>query len=138
MLGSLLFVGRTKGSKPYVDTTDRPAVLDCAERLKTRDITGAIIIAGELAAQVIEGEHDELTIARQDCQPACIETGAKLVLSEDIGKRRFKDWSLVYSGTTDYVQMRIKALLDDGLDEGERNQIAKDLIQIMVEFADDA
>lgn len=100
-----------------------------------RGLTGALLFTGEHFAQVLEG-----TAASIDQMMAQVTTDVRhdeiiMIAREPIVTRRFGEWSMAYSGPSQFVARHVTRLLN-GPALPEQNRSAEWLNDLMWEFAE--
>jgi hypothetical protein len=104
------------------------------ERNAAIGVTGALILARNHFAQVLEGKSsaiDELMLSiRKDRR----HTDINVVDVAELPERQFPEWTMAYSGPSTYVSRRISPLLP-ALQEAKRRQATvRNLLALMQEL----
>ena len=132
---SLLYLSRSTIPAAAADEGVAAIVATSHARNPGLGLTGALLFTGEYFAQVIEGQAtavDQLmaSVARDDRHDDMI-----VVAREPIAARRFGDWSMAYSGPSQFVARHVTRLLADP-SSLELGRSAQWLNELLWEFAE--
>jgi len=75
-------------------------------------ITGGLVLARDLLAEIIEGEAEAIERSLRRTMAANHHAGVTIVDSLTTRARAFEGWTLLYEGPASYVSGPIRALLD--------------------------
>lgn len=132
---SLLYVSRSMLPPERAATEIDRIVAGSRARNPDLDITGALLFTGEHFAQVLEGPVvavDRLmAIVARDTRHAEI----RIVAREPIARRRFGQWSMAYSGPSQFVARHVTRLLE-GATAPVQSRSAEWLNDLLWEFAE--
>lgn len=134
-LSSLLYLSRSLMLRGDADQNVDDIVTTSRKWNPQRGLTGALLFTGEHFAQVLEG-----TDASIDGLMARVTTDARhdqiiVVAREQIVTRRFGEWSMAYSGPSQFVARHVTQLLN-GPTVPDQNRSAAWLNDLMWEFAE--
>lgn len=132
---SFLYVSRSTLSPRTAAPTVEQIVAGSRARNAALGLTGALLFTGEYFAQVLEGEAASVDalmhrIARDPRHEQII-----IVAREPIAIRRFIDWSMAYSGPSQFVARHVTRLLDSH-ESPMQNRSAEWLNDLLWEFAE--
>lgn len=132
---SLLYLSRSTIPAAAADEGVAAIVATSHARNPVLGLTGALLFTGEYFAQVIEGKAaavDHLMgIVANDAR----HDGIIVVAREPIAARRFGDWSMAYSGPSQFVAQHVTRLLA-GPSPREPGRSARWLNELLWEFAE--
>lgn len=132
---SLLYVSRSTLSPEAAPGAVQALVATSRARNPCAGLTGALLFTGEHFAQVLEGPPaavDDL-MARVARDPR--HTEIITVARKRITVRRFGNWSMAYSGPSQFVSRHVTRLLEDPRSPGQ-GRSAKWLKDLLWEFAE--
>ena len=132
---SLLYVGRCT-ALPKAAAGNVEAIVSTARaRNPGLGLTGALLFTGEYFAQVLEGMVASVgqLMARVAQDPR--HNMVMVVAREPIVARRFANWSMAYSGPSQFVARHVSRLLVDPI-LTEQRRSADWLNQLLYEFAE--
>ena len=109
-LRSLLYVSRI-----LIPLAERPAEIDrivtvSAERNRTLNVTGALIVTKSRFAQVLEGPDPAIEGLMASIRRDPRHGELAVVFDRAIAGRRFDGWSMAYSGHAEYVTRLVDPL----------------------------
>lgn len=134
MLTSLLYVSRRLVGAADEAFELRSIVSVAQERNAAIGVTGALILARNHFAQVLEGKGSAIDELMLSIQKDGRHTGINVVDVAELSERRFPKWTMAYSGPSTYVSRRISPLLP-ALQEAKRRQATvSSLLALMQEF----
>jgi len=134
-LVSLLYVSRSALLPEAAPEAVKAIVATSRGRNPDACLTGALLFTGEHFAQVLEGSPaavDDL-MARVAKDPR--HTEIIIIARKWITVRRFGDWSMAYSGPSQFVSRHVTRLLEDPRSPGQ-GRSAKWLKDLLWEFAE--
>ncbi len=97
-------------------------------------ITGALMFTGSHFAQVIEGEDAILSQLMGSIARDSRHAQVNVVAREPLSVRRFPDWSMAYSGPSQFVSRHVTRLFNDS-SPSENARAASWLAELLEEFA---
>lgn len=109
-LRSLLYVSRI-----LIPLAERPAEIDrivtvSAERNRTLNVTGALIVTKSRFAHVLEGPDSAIEGLMSSIRRDPRHGELAVVFDRAISGRRFDGWSMAYSGNAEYVTRLVDPL----------------------------
>lgn len=136
MLERLLYVSQSQLAPDRAGDELRELVDQAIRRNRGLGVTGGLIFTGHRFAQWLEGPADAVDRLFRAIQGDARHTGVQVILRGPADERLFPDWNLAFSGSSLFVDRRIKACLgsDGARDAGAR----RDLEKLMREFAERA
>ena len=135
---SILYVSRASLSPGGEEEEVERLVAAARERNRRQRVSGALIFTGHHFAQVLEGtvEDVDAIMASILCDPR--HRSLRSFSSEAATRRRFANWGLVYSGTSTFVDRRIRRLFTSAGEEGELRSAEEELLDLHYDLAVDA
>jgi hypothetical protein len=133
-LESLLYVSESKIAPSEAENTLGRILATAHAANPEVGITGALLFTGKHFAQVLEGETaavDE-TIASITRDPR--HGQLSIVAREPLAERRFPDWSMAYSGPSQFVSRHVTRLLNAPT-HAESRRAAEWLAELLDEFS---
>ena len=132
---SLLYVSRSTGLPGAANDNVEAIVATARASNPGLGLTGAMLFSGEYYAQVLEG-----TVASVDQLMARVAKDSRhdsllVVAREPIVARRFSNWSMAYSGPSQFVARHVTRLLVDPI-LTRQGRSAEWLNELLWEFAE--
>lgn len=131
---SILYV-----SESLLDASEREEELDkilalSMQRNPATGVTGALIFTGAHFTQIIEGTGAAVDELMSRIVADRRHTKVDVVESVQMDCRRFPDWSMAYSGPSEYVIAHVHPLCGQFTDPRTRVPATRSLIRLMLEF----
>jgi hypothetical protein len=90
-------------AKPGITPSDVNKIASAAaEANEQRNITGALAFNGNVFAQVLEGDADEITALMDDICADPRHTGVREVMRKDISERCYEGWGMKLVGGLEF------------------------------------
>ena len=132
---SFLYLSRSTAAPSAAANNVGRIVASSRARNPSLGLTGALLFTGEHFAQVLEGTSQSIvtlmTIVGQDPRHDQITVVAR----EPIDTRRFGNWSMAYSGPSQFVARHVTRLMNDHAAH-EHGRSVKWLNDLLWEFAE--
>ena len=133
-IASWMYVSKSAIPAPLQDSVLDDIVAVSRRKNEQLAVTGCLIFARDLFAQILEGPPDALAILRQCINEDERHTRVHTIYELAIGSRRFPCWSLAYAGPSVFVQRNMQEALDKLL--RTPNEIGNAaLLQMIQEFS---
>jgi Sensors of blue-light using FAD len=130
---SLLYVSRSRLALAEAEQAGKAIVAVARARNQALDVSGTLISTGPAFAQILEGSEDALAVLMSSIRADPRHTDVTILRYVAIAARRFRGWSMGYSGPASYVSRRVDPLLRDS-QSAEANANVRQLIRLMNEF----
>lgn len=132
MLKYHLYVSASRLDRSESDAEIERLVARAQERNRWLELTGALIFSGSRFAQFLEGPEEKLDLLMSDIRSDPRHHQLTVLSDGFCEERRFKDWSLAYSGLSMYVDRHIKALVGTGEFDTARRKGVDQLMQLIL------
>lgn len=134
-LQSVLYVSSSTLRPDVADDAVREIVAVSRANNPVQGLTGALMFTGEYFAQVLEGPAPAVDRLMERIARDTRHGAITVIARQAISARRFSQWSMAYSGRSQFVTRYITRLLPDGLPAGKARS-AEWLDQLIWEFAE--
>lgn len=134
-LMSLLYVSRSTMPKNKTDAGIQNIIATARSYNREHGLTGALLFTGEHFAQVLEGTPTAVEALMKRLRRDPSHDQIVVVSHKPITERRFGEWSMAYSGPSQFVARHVTRLLTNpGAPNQER--LAKWLQELLWEFSE--
>lgn len=133
-LESLLYLSRSCINPNVAQATIEEIVSASVVNNSRLGLTGALLFTGTHFAQVIEGDHHTLTQLYGSIADDDRHDHLTLVDRSSVSERRFDQWSMAYSGPSQFVSRHVNRLLN-APSPSARKRAGEWLTDLMREFA---
>lgn len=134
-LMSLLYVSRSTMPGDEAPATIENVVASARSYNPEHGLTGALLFTGEHFAQVLEGTPTAIEALMKNVSRDTRHDQIVVVSREPITKRRFGEWSMAYSGPSQFVARHVTRLLTNS-DAPNQERSAQWLQELLWEFSE--
>lgn len=134
-LESFLYLSRSTASPAAADAAVQKIVETSRARNPGLGLTGALLFTGEHFAQVLEGAAASIDTLMASVSEDPRHEQIIVVSREPIAARRFGEWSMAYSGPSQFVARHVTRLMSDCAG-AEQSRSADWLNDLIWEFAE--
>lgn len=134
-LMSLLYFSRSTMPGDEADASIENVVASARSYNPEHGLTGALLFTGEHFAQVLEGTPEAIEALMKSIRSDTRHHQIVVVSHEPITKRRFGEWSMAYSGPSQFVARHVTRLLTNP-DAPNQERSAQWLRELMWEFSE--
>jgi len=135
-LSSLLYVSHSIIPESEAEVVSKQIVATAVAQNPVFGLTGALLFTGTHFAQVLEGEKEAIDKLMENIRGDARHEQVRVVDQGPLAQRRFKDWSMAYSGPSVFVSRYVTRLMKDTSLSAQRDG-ADWLNQLIREFAAD-
>lgn len=130
---SVLYVSTSLLDPALAERTVAQIVAHSIARNRDRGITGAMIYTGTHFAQIIEGPGENVAALLCSLRADARQTNMIIVEHVALSARRFSEWTMAYSGPSQFIGRQVSRVLNDP-SPAELRRAAGWLTDVMLEF----
>lgn len=134
MILSILYISHSLIGRENADQKVEEIVKKSVESNAKSGVTGALIHTGINFCQLLEGPKDNVQKLMESISKDTRHKDIWMVHQESLTERRFANWSMAYSGRSDYVSSFLSNIIETSTEEGRR-KASNAVVEVMKEFA---